>query len=193
MTRRWVAQRGRQGRRRIRKLVVTNVQDAASKFSWLLIPLSVPFLWLLFPFSRRYRLYDHTVFVTYSLSFMMMLVIAGGCWSAVGWSGLPASCSSCRRSTCIGSSRGLPARPVRRAVADVALVTIFAFMAAACSPGMVARRDVRRSSAGQGNFTARIRIIASVMSILARSAGGIATSRVMNSSLPRLCLPSGGQ
>jgi hypothetical protein len=54
------------------------VQEAASKFSWLLIPLSVPFLWLLFPFSRKYRLYDHTVFVTYSLSFMMMLVVVGG-------------------------------------------------------------------------------------------------------------------
>jgi len=60
------------------QLVVTRIQDAASKFSWLLIPLSVPFLWLLFPFSRRYHLYDHTVFVTYSLSFMMMLVIVGG-------------------------------------------------------------------------------------------------------------------
>ena len=57
---------------------ILKVQDAASKFSWLLIPLSLPFLWLLFPFSRRYHLYDHTVFVTYSLSFMMMLVIAGG-------------------------------------------------------------------------------------------------------------------
>lgn len=60
------------------ELMVTNVQDAASKYSWLLIPLSVPFLWLLFPLRRRYRLYDHTVFVTYSLSFMMILVIAGG-------------------------------------------------------------------------------------------------------------------
>jgi hypothetical protein len=47
----------------------------------------VPFLWLLFPFSRRYRLYDHTVFVTYSLSFMMMLVIAAGLLVAVGASG----------------------------------------------------------------------------------------------------------
>ena len=27
------------------------------------------------------HLYDHTVFVTYSLSFMMLLVIAGGLWS----------------------------------------------------------------------------------------------------------------
>jgi hypothetical protein len=55
-----------------------NIQDAASKFSWLLIPISVPFLWLLFPLRRRTHLYDHAIFVTYSLSFMMMLVIAGG-------------------------------------------------------------------------------------------------------------------
>ena len=60
------------------------VQDAASKYSWLLIPLSVPFMWLLFPFRRRYNTYDHMVFVTYSLSFMMMLVIAGGVFVAVG-------------------------------------------------------------------------------------------------------------
>lgn len=60
------------------ELVANNIQDAASKYSWALIPVSVPFLWLLFPFSRRFRLYDHTVFVTYSLSFMMMLVVAGG-------------------------------------------------------------------------------------------------------------------
>ena len=44
------------------------------KYSWALIPLSVPFVWLLFPFSSRFRLYDHTVFVTYSLCFMLLLV-----------------------------------------------------------------------------------------------------------------------
>jgi hypothetical protein len=64
--------------------LTTNIQDAASKYSWLLIPLSVPFLWLLFPLRRRYNTYDHTVFVTYSLSFMMMLVIVGGLLVAVG-------------------------------------------------------------------------------------------------------------
>ena len=66
------------------------IQEAASKYSWLLIPLSVPFLWMLFPFRRRYRLYDHTVFVTYSLSFMMMLVIAAGLLVAAGWTALAA-------------------------------------------------------------------------------------------------------
>jgi hypothetical protein len=67
---------------------VGNVWDAASKYSWLLIPISVPFLWLLFPFSRRFRLYDHTVFVTYSLSFMMALVIMAGVLVAVGVPGI---------------------------------------------------------------------------------------------------------
>ena len=69
-------------------LVTMKIQDAASKYSWLLIPISVPFLWLLFPFRRRYNTYDHTVFVTYSLSFMMMLVIVGGLLVAIGWSAL---------------------------------------------------------------------------------------------------------
>lgn len=66
------------------ELVSMKVQEAASKYSWLLIPISVPFLWMLFPFRRRYNIYDHTVFVTYSLSFMMMLVIAGGLLIAAG-------------------------------------------------------------------------------------------------------------
>ncbi|HWJ58463.1 MAG TPA: DUF3667 domain-containing protein [Sphingomicrobium sp.] len=70
------------------ELAIYNVQDAASKYSWLLIPISVPFLWLLFPLNRRYHLYDHTIFVTYSLSFMMMLVILGGLLIAVGMTGL---------------------------------------------------------------------------------------------------------
>jgi hypothetical protein len=65
-------------------LVSMRVQDAASKYSWLLIPFSVPFMWLLFPFRRRYNTYDHAVFVTYSLSFMMILVIAGGLLVAAG-------------------------------------------------------------------------------------------------------------
>ena len=70
------------------EMLSLKVQEAASKYSWLLIPLSVPFVWLLFPFSRRYRLYDHTVFVTYSLSFMMMLVITAGLLVASGWTAL---------------------------------------------------------------------------------------------------------
>jgi hypothetical protein len=70
------------------QLVSMRVQDAASKYSWLLIPLSVPFMWLLFPLRRRFNTYDHTVFVTYSLSFMMLLVVAGGLLIAIGLPGL---------------------------------------------------------------------------------------------------------
>jgi hypothetical protein len=50
----------------------------------MLIPLSVPFMWLLFPFSRRFRLYDHAVFVTYSLCFVGLLVVAALLFNAGG-------------------------------------------------------------------------------------------------------------
>jgi hypothetical protein len=56
-------------------LLIYELQSNAYKYSWLLIPISVPFVWLLFPFSRRFHLYDHTVFVTYSLSFMSLLLL----------------------------------------------------------------------------------------------------------------------
>ena len=57
-------------------LMLYKLQSSIYKFSWLLIPLSVPFLWLLFCWKRRYRLYDHTVFITYSIAFMSLLFIA---------------------------------------------------------------------------------------------------------------------
>ncbi|MFN6934504.1 MAG: DUF3667 domain-containing protein [Tsuneonella sp.] len=56
------------------QLAIYKAQTSAYKYSWMLIPLSVPFVWLLFPFSRRFRGYDHTVFVTYSITFMIALV-----------------------------------------------------------------------------------------------------------------------
>ena len=61
------------------KLLAYKLQTNAYKFSWALIPISVPFLWLLFLHRRRYRqyrAYDHTVFVTYSIAFMSLGVIA---------------------------------------------------------------------------------------------------------------------
>lgn len=56
-------------------LALYKLQANGYKFSWLLIPLSVPFVWLLFFWTRRFRFYDHTVFVTYSLAFMSLLAI----------------------------------------------------------------------------------------------------------------------
>ena len=70
------------------QLALYRLQDAASKSAWVLIPISAPFLWLLFPFSRRFGIYDHTVFVTYSLAFMMLLVIAMSLWGAAGLPGV---------------------------------------------------------------------------------------------------------
>jgi len=70
--------------------VMANVQEATSKYSWMLIPLSVPFVWLLFPFRRNLHLFDHAVFVTYSLSFMMLLILLGSLLVMAGASG-PAS------------------------------------------------------------------------------------------------------
>jgi hypothetical protein len=65
------------------ELLFYKLKTNAYKFSWALIPISVPFVWLLFPFSRRFGLYDHTVFVTYSLCFMMLLLSAASLLSLV--------------------------------------------------------------------------------------------------------------
>ncbi len=55
------------------QLLIYKIQSNAYKFSWALIPISVPFVWLLFFWRRRFKMFDHAVFVTYSLTFMMML------------------------------------------------------------------------------------------------------------------------
>lgn len=55
------------------QLLLYKLQSNAYKFAWALIPLSVPFVWLLFCWKREYKLFDHAVFVTYSMSFMLLL------------------------------------------------------------------------------------------------------------------------
>lgn len=57
------------------KFLLYKLQSSAYKFAWALIPLSLPFMWLIFAWRRQYRLYDHAVFVTYSLSFVMVLLV----------------------------------------------------------------------------------------------------------------------
>lgn len=69
------------------QLLLYKIKSSAYKWSWAIIPLSVPFLWLLFPYSRRYRVYDHLVFITYSLSFMTLLVCIA---TLIGLAGLSA-------------------------------------------------------------------------------------------------------
>jgi hypothetical protein len=58
------------------QLLIYKLQSNAYKFSWALIPLSTPFLWLLFFWRRQFYVFDHAVFVTYSIAFMMMLITA---------------------------------------------------------------------------------------------------------------------
>ena len=51
------------------------IEQKAYKLSFLLVPLSLPTLWLLFFWRRNVTLYDHTVFALYSLSFMSLLFL----------------------------------------------------------------------------------------------------------------------
>lgn len=51
------------------ELVFYKMKGSASKFALLLLPLALPVMWLLFPFSRRHVMFDHCVFILYSLSF----------------------------------------------------------------------------------------------------------------------------
>jgi hypothetical protein len=69
------------------QLAIYKAQTSAYKYSWMLIPLSVPFVWLLFPFNPRFKGYDHTVFVTYSISFMIALVAVASLLFYVGAGG----------------------------------------------------------------------------------------------------------
>lgn len=69
-------------------LAIYKLQSSAYKYSWMLIPISVPLVAVLFAWRRRFKLYDHAIFVTYSLSFMMFLVVAltlGGMLGVPGW------------------------------------------------------------------------------------------------------------
>ena len=68
-------------------LMLYKLQSNGYKFSWLLIPLSIPFVWLLFAWRRRFKAYDHAIFVTYSLSFMSLLFIVLSILSKTGLGG----------------------------------------------------------------------------------------------------------
>ncbi len=64
------------------ELVFYKIQGKAYKFSFLLVPLSLPWLWLLFAARREVKMYDHAIFSLYSISFMSLLfIIASGALS----------------------------------------------------------------------------------------------------------------
>ncbi|HWU95666.1 MAG TPA: DUF3667 domain-containing protein [Sphingomonas sp.] len=68
-------------------LMMYKLQSASYKFSWLLIPLSLPFLWALFFWKRQYKLYDHTIFIIYSIAFMSLFYIVVAIANAIGLGG----------------------------------------------------------------------------------------------------------
>lgn len=63
-------------------LTLYKLKNTAYKFSFLLVPISLPFLWLMFFWRRGIAVYDHAVFTLYSLSFMSLLLIAAALLSA---------------------------------------------------------------------------------------------------------------
>lgn len=67
-------------------LMLYKLQSNSYKFSWLLIPLSLPFMWLLFAWKKGVRTYDHAIFVTYSIAFMSLVFIATSLMSVAGLS-----------------------------------------------------------------------------------------------------------
>jgi len=66
------------------RLLLYKIKTNAYKFSWALIPLSLPFMWLMFFWRRDIHLYDHAIFITYSISFMMLLIILLSLAAAIG-------------------------------------------------------------------------------------------------------------
>lgn len=55
------------------ELTIYKLKNTAYKFSFLLVPISLPFLWLMFFWRRGVTMYEHAVFSLYSLSFMALL------------------------------------------------------------------------------------------------------------------------
>lgn len=72
-------------------LALYSIQEAASKFSFLLAPMSLPFIALLFLWKRGVTLYDHMAYALYSLAFAALLfssVVLLGRLPVVGnWTG----------------------------------------------------------------------------------------------------------
>lgn len=59
------------------ELALYKLQSKAYKLSFLLVPLSLPWLWLIFFWRRGVAMYDHAIFTLYSISFMSLMFIVG--------------------------------------------------------------------------------------------------------------------
>lgn len=70
------------------ELYLYRLENTAYKFLFMLIPISLPFLWLMFVGRRDVAVYDHAVFSLYSLSFMSLLIVVCALLALVGMSAL---------------------------------------------------------------------------------------------------------
>lgn len=72
-------------------LALYKIQQTTYKFSFLLIPLSIPFVALLFLWKRGFTWYDHGVFVLYSLTAIsilsLLIAVLGPLWSGFAFVG----------------------------------------------------------------------------------------------------------
>ncbi len=69
-------------------LALYKVQQTGYKFSFLLVPISLPFIALLFLWKRGITFYDHVVYALYALSFasiLLIVIIAASHWSWASW------------------------------------------------------------------------------------------------------------
>jgi len=69
-------------------LFLYKLKTTAYKLSFILIPISLPFLWLMFVGRRGVAVYDHAVFSLYSLSFMSLLFVTAALLGAIGMGSL---------------------------------------------------------------------------------------------------------
>jgi hypothetical protein len=72
-------------------LALYQIQDAAAKFSFLLAPLSLPFIALMFLWKRGVTLYDHMAFALYDLAFAAILFSAVALIGKLPWIGWTSS------------------------------------------------------------------------------------------------------
>jgi Protein of unknown function (DUF3667) len=79
----WINTRWRQAKQNP-DLLVYRLKNSAYKFSWALVPISIPLIWLLFARRRDVGLYDHAIFGIYSLTFVSLVAIVAALLVSIG-------------------------------------------------------------------------------------------------------------
>jgi hypothetical protein len=66
------------------ELAIYKLKNTVYKYSFMLVPISLPFMWILFFWKRNVKMFDHAVFVLYSLCFMSVLFIVAALANIAG-------------------------------------------------------------------------------------------------------------